>query len=64
MINIAVIGLGKIGISHLSILNRINDVNISVVCDSSKFILSGLKRLSNIHCITDYKKILSFKISN
>ena len=63
MINIAVIGLGKIGISHLSILNRINDVDIPIVCDSSKFILSGLKRLSNFNCITDYKKILSsFKI--
>ena len=47
MVNIALIGAGKMGLSHLSILGAHPDVKITGVCDTSNrrapAILSPLK---------------------
>jgi predicted dehydrogenase len=57
MIKSAIIGLGKMGISHSAIVNAHKDVELVAVCDSSSFILEAFKRFSPIHCYTDYKKM-------
>jgi len=53
-----IIGLGKMGLSHCSILGAHPDVNEVFVCDSSKLILSAFKQHSNFKCYSEYDKMI------
>jgi predicted dehydrogenase len=59
MIKIALIGAGKMGISHLSILGAHPDVEVVGVCDTSKIVNDFLSKYGNFNCFTDYKKMIS-----
>lgn len=58
MIKAALIGAGKMGLSHLSILGAHPDVQIAGVCDTSKMVLDVLKKYSSYKGYTDYKKMI------
>jgi predicted dehydrogenase len=58
MIKAAIIGLGKMGLSHCSILNAHPDVNLVAVCDSSTFLLDAFNKYSKLKTYTDYKKMI------
>lgn len=58
MIKIALIGAGKMGLSHLSILGAHPDVQIVGVCDTSKMVLDVLDKYASIPVFTDYEKML------
>lgn len=58
MIKAAIIGLGKMGISHCSIINAHPLVNLVAVCDSSTFILDTFSKYTKIKAYTDYKKMI------
>ncbi len=57
MIKIGVVGLGKMGISHLSIVNShpLTDV---VVCDSSRIILDGIGKYTRLRTYRDFDQML------
>ena len=59
MVKVAIIGAGKMGISHLSILGAHADVEVVGVCDTSKMINDFLTRYSGFTCFTDYKKMVA-----
>lgn len=59
MIKTAIIGLGKMGLSHCSILNAHPDVSLLAACDSSKFLLEAIKKYTPIKCYTDYKEMIA-----
>lgn len=61
MVNTAIIGLGKMGISHLAILNGNSDVKIVGVCDKSGFVLDALKKLTSFNCYDGYEEMLEKK---
>ncbi|MEJ1242486.1 Gfo/Idh/MocA family oxidoreductase [Chryseolinea sp. T2] len=58
MRKVALVGAGKMGISHLSILGAHPKVDIVGVCDSSKIVVDVLKRYSKFPCFTDYDEML------
>lgn len=58
MIKIGVIGLGKMGISHCSILGAHPNVDLVGACDTSKFIRWMLGKYSKIPVFDDYKKMI------
>lgn len=58
MLKIALIGAGKMGISHLSILGAHPDVQIVGVCDTSKIVSDVLEKYSGFSCYTDYIKMV------
>ena len=58
MIKIALIGAGKMGISHLAILGAHPDVEIVGVADTSKIVNDVLEKYSSYKTFTDYKKML------
>jgi predicted dehydrogenase len=58
MIKVGLIGAGKMGISHLSILGAHPDVEVTGVSDTSKLVLDVLKKYSPFPCYLDYKKML------
>ncbi len=58
MIKVGLIGLGKMGVSHCSILNAHPDVESVAVCDTSKFLLSAIAKYAKMKCFKDYKKLI------
>ena len=58
MIKIALIGAGKMGISHLAILGGYDNTEIVGVCDTSKMVIDFLTKHGKFQCFTDYKKML------
>ena len=58
MIKVALVGAGKMGLSHLSILGARHDVEIVGICDTSKLVLSVLEKYSKFSGFTDFVKML------
>lgn len=58
MVKIALIGAGKMGISHLSILGANPAVDVVGVCDTSKMVNDFLTRFGEFNCFTDYKRMI------
>jgi len=59
MTKVALIGAGKMGISHLSILGAHPDVEVVGVSDTSKMVLDVFKKYSAFPCFTDYEEMLA-----
>jgi len=58
MIRVGLIGAGKMGISHLSILGAHPEVEVVGVSDTSKMVLDVLKKYSSFQSYTDYEEML------
>ena len=58
MIKVAVVGLGKMGLSHHSIINMHPDVELVAVCDSTRFVLEMLEKYSGVRVYTNLSKML------
>jgi len=58
MVRVALIGAGKMGISHLAILGAHPDVKVVGVADTSKIVTDVLEKYSAFECFSDYKKML------
>lgn len=59
MIRMCVVGLGKMGISHLSIIRMHPAVQLVGVCDLSKYFLEVLKKASWVSTFTDCEKMFA-----
>lgn len=57
MIKGAVIGLGKMGISHAAIVGAHPDVDMVAVCDTSSLVLDAFKKFSETKTYSDYKEM-------
>ncbi len=58
MIKVALIGAGKMGISHLAILGAHPDVEIVGVADTTKIVTEVLSKYTNFQCFSDYHKMI------
>ncbi len=58
MIRAALAGVGKMGISHCSILNAHRDVDLVAVCDASRFILNAGAKFTRFEAYTDFQEML------
>jgi predicted dehydrogenase len=58
MIKIAVVGLGKMGLSHHAMVNAHPDVDLVAICDSSKFVLDVLGKYTGTPTYDDYDRML------
>jgi predicted dehydrogenase len=58
MTKVALIGAGKMGISHLAILGAHPDVQVVGVADTSKIVTDVLEKYSPFECFADYKKMI------
>jgi len=58
MVKVALIGAGKMGISHLSILGAHPDVEVIGVSDTSKMVIDAIQKYSPFPCYSDYNKML------
>lgn len=58
MAKTVIIGLGKMGISHCSILGAHPDVDMAAMCDTDSLLQSAFRKMTRIACYTDYKKMI------
>jgi predicted dehydrogenase len=58
MIKTGIIGLGKMGLSHASIINAHPDLDLIAVCDSSTLILEALKKYGTYTIYSDYVRMI------
>jgi predicted dehydrogenase len=58
MVKVALIGAGKMGISHLSILGAHPDVEVVGVSDTSSLVLDVLRKYSSFPCYSNYESML------
>lgn len=54
----AIIGLGKMGLSHAAIVGAHPDVDLEAVCDTSSLVLSVFNKFSTVKTFTDYKEMV------
>jgi predicted dehydrogenase len=60
-IRLAVIGLGKMGLSHLSIANALDDFEVVAVCDNSKLVTDVLGKVTGLKGFNDYDEVLKLE---
>ena len=59
MKRIGLIGLGKMGMSHLAIANQTPGLEVAAICDASKALMRVLRKNTAFNCYTDYKKMIA-----
>lgn len=59
MIRTAVVGAGKMGLSHLAIARAHPDVELAAVCDSSGYVLDILGKYTGLKTFTDMDKMFN-----
>jgi len=58
MLRVALIGLGKMGLSHFAILRAHPEIELVAICDSTAYMLDILGKYTGVHCYTDYGDLL------
>ncbi|WP_372727403.1 Gfo/Idh/MocA family protein [Nocardioides sp.] len=58
MVKVGIIGLGKMGLSHYSIINAHEDVEVVGVCDSNGYVLDVLHKYTGVEIFSDFEKML------
>jgi predicted dehydrogenase len=58
VIRVAVVGVGKMGLSHLALVRAHPKVELAAVCDSSNYILGVLRKYTGVSTHSDYEKML------
>ena len=58
MIRGAIIGLGKMGLSHAAIVSAHPDVDMVSVCDTSSLVLDAFKKFTKVKTYSDYQKMI------
>jgi predicted dehydrogenase len=58
MIKIAVVGLGKMGLSHHAMINAHPRVEVAAVCDATGYVLDVLAKYTGVKTFTDFDAML------
>ena len=59
MLNVGLVGLGKMGISHFGILKAHSNVNLQSVCDPAKMVTWGINKYTGVATYSKFEKMLS-----
>ena len=58
MIRLAVVGLGKMGLSHHAMINAHPGVDVAAVCDTTGYVLDVLNKYTGVKTYTDFEAML------
>ena len=58
MKRIGLIGIGKMGLSHLAIANQTPGIEVKAICDTSKQLMRAIEKNTNFVCYTDSEKMI------
>lgn len=57
-VRVAVVGLGKMGLSHQAMFNAHPEVEVAAVCDASAYVVEMLAKYTGVRGFTDYGRLL------
>ena len=57
-IKVAVIGLGKMGLSHLAMINALDDFSVVAICDSATMVGGVIEKYGALKYLADYDAVL------
>ncbi len=57
MYKAAIVGLGKMGLSHLSIVNSHPEIQLRCVCDTSRYVLDVLEKYTGVRTYSDFRRM-------
>lgn len=60
MLNVGLIGLGKMGKYHLNLYSDIHEVNLVGICDANKEVVDELSERAGIKGYTDYREMFPY----
>lgn len=58
MIRTAIVGLGKMGLSHLAMLRAHPDIDLVAACDGQTYLTGILNRYAGLKCYSDFDELL------
>ncbi len=58
-VNIAVVGLGKMGISHLAIANALPQFNVIAICDTSTLVGNSIEKNTGLRFVEDFDALIA-----
>ena len=58
VVRVGIVGAGKMGISHLSIVNAQRDASVVAVCDTSSYVLSVLRKYIGVETFDRYEDMI------
>lgn len=58
MVNVGLIGLGKMGLSHLAIVNAHPMAKLIAICDSAGYLCSMLHKYTGVEVYSNYRELL------
>jgi scyllo-inositol 2-dehydrogenase (NADP+) len=61
LINVAVVGLGKMGLSHLAMVNGIDKFRVVAMCDSSTMVGGVLEKYSGIRYVSKFEDVIAIE---
>lgn len=59
MVKVGVVGLGKMGLSHLSLVRALPQSEVVAVCDASGYVLTVLNRYTGVRTYSDFDDMLA-----
>jgi predicted dehydrogenase len=59
MLRVGIVGLGKMGLSHQSVINAHPDAKLVSVCDPAAYVLDVITKYTGIKTYTDYQAMLA-----
>src|ERR1035437_3801847 len=59
MVRAVMVGLGKMGLSHLAIIRMHPEIDLVAVCDTTEYLLDILAKYAKVKTYTDYRKMLA-----
>jgi len=59
VIRVGLVGLGKMGLSHVSIVNAHPDVQVTGICDATGYLLSVLGKYTGLPTYDDFDKMIA-----
>ncbi len=57
-IRVGVVGAGKMGLSHYAIANALPDAEVVAVCDTSRYVLSVLRKYAGVATYTTFEEMV------
>ena len=57
-IKVAVIGLGKMGLSHLAMINALDDFEVIAICDSSAMVAGVIEKYGRLRCVATVEDVM------
>ena len=59
MLKVGVVGLGKMGLTHLALINAHPRVTVNAVCDSAGYVLATLNKYTGLRTYSDFDAMLA-----